>query len=70
MFQFIAVKADSYGGEKFDTEEDDENYDSKQNKNDNTSASFQVMITKRMRGTLINELGYLPSEVDNMEPQV
>ncbi len=32
--------------------------------------SVKVMITERMRETLIGELGYLIEEVDDMEPQV
>ncbi len=32
--------------------------------------SMKVMITERMRETLIGELGYLIEEVDDMEPQV
>lgn len=34
------------------------------------SASVQYMITNKMRQTLINDLAYLPGEVDEMEPEV
>jgi len=34
------------------------------------AASMQWMLTQRMRRTLIQELDYLPSEVDQMDPQV
>lgn len=34
------------------------------------AAGKQFMITVKMRSTLVNELGYLPKEVDIMEPQI
>lgn len=38
--------------------------------NDKTSGGIQYMITHRMRRILIESLGYLPDEVDSMDPQV
>ena len=35
-----------------------------------SSANIQFMITNRMRYILENDLGYLPEEVDEMEPQI
>ena len=35
-----------------------------------TRPGVQVMITRRMRRKLIDDLGYLSSEVDEMEPSV
>lgn len=37
---------------------------------DKTSGGIQYMITNRMRRVLIESLGYLPDEVDCMDPQV
>ncbi len=33
-------------------------------------AGQQIMITQKMRKVLIEELGYLPNEVDEMHPAV
>jgi hypothetical protein len=35
-----------------------------------STAKVQYMITNRMRNKLINELGYLPEEIDMLEPQI
>jgi hypothetical protein len=34
------------------------------------SAQIQYMITRKMRKVLVDDLNYLPEEVDDMEPQV
>jgi|AntAceMinimDraft_1070359.scaffolds.fasta_scaffold174818_1 hypothetical protein len=34
------------------------------------TASLQFMITNAMKGTLIDELGFLPEEVEVMKPEV
>lgn len=49
---------------------DEEEEEFSNNNKKSTSASVQWMITSRMRSILINDLGYLESEVDDMEPQV
>ncbi|CAN0425255.1 unnamed protein product, partial [Laminaria digitata] len=33
-------------------------------------ARMQVMITRSMRKVLVEELDYLPDEVDDMDPQI
>jgi hypothetical protein len=45
-------------------------FPSKKSNSDANSASVQYMITNKMRQTLIDDLAYLPSEVDEMEPEV
>jgi hypothetical protein len=38
--------------------------------NKESVASMQIMITNRMRAILVDDLQYLPEEVDVMEPQI
>jgi hypothetical protein len=49
---------------------DDEADDDEDNTKDKNTAEIQFMITNKMRNTLVNDLGYLPEEIDEMEPQV
>jgi len=37
---------------------------------DDSNSKVQFMVTKKMRKTLIEELGYLESEIDMIEPQI
>lgn len=48
------------------------NYDENENleREEKSSSSIQFMITHRMRRFLEVELGYLPEEIDVMEPQI
>ena len=41
-----------------------------EDKEDDTNSGIQFMITKKMKKILIDELGYLSNEVEEMEPQV
>ena len=66
-----------------DAEDDDGEFGRRDNENgngnfggssgtgeDGQSAKVQFMVTGRMRQVLTEELGYLPSEVDMIEPQI
>ena len=55
------------GGATFESDSSDPTED---DIDDRSKASLQYMITNRMRQILIDELSYLPSEVDQMDPQV
>lgn len=54
----------------FDQEEDEDDTASTTGPSSSSTAELQWMITTKMRKVLVNELGYLHSEVDEMEPQV
>lgn len=72
----IVAAADDELSEDDDTIETEEDVEEERvthrrnNKKNKNSAEIQFMITNKMRNTLIQDLGYLSSEVDNMEPQV
>lgn len=72
----IVAAADDELPEDDDTIESDEDIEEERannrrnNRKNKNSAEIQFMITNKMRNTLIQDLGYLSSEVDNMEPQV
>ena len=72
--QFEIIKLISIqGGQRSALDEDyDEPYVPPNEDDDSSpsSANIQFMITNRMRFILENELGYLPEEVDEMEPQI
>jgi hypothetical protein len=71
------VIASSNDGEFLDEEDsgrdsnfEDDGDDDEDSSKDKSSAEIQFMITNKMRHTLVNDLGYLSEEVDEMEPQV
>eukprot|EP01040_Poterioochromonas_malhamensis_P007583 gene7583-8186_t len=72
----IVAAADDELPEDDDTIESDEDIEEERannrrnNRKNKNSAEIQFMITNKMRNTLIQDLGYLSSEVDNMEPQI
>eukprot|EP01032_Pedospumella_encystans_P028249 gene28249-31908_t len=45
-------------------------YDDGNGEDQSNSAKVQFMITNKMKATLKDELGYLPEEVEDMEPQI
>ncbi len=45
-------------------------YDDDMTGDNSRSAKMQFMITNKMKSKLINELGYLEEEVEDMQPQV
>jgi hypothetical protein len=45
-------------------------YDDAMMGDNSRSAKMQFMITNKMKSKLINELGYLEEEVEDMQPQV
>eukprot|EP01031_Cornospumella_fuschlensis_P038059 gene38059-46242_t len=56
--------------ESRDSEAEEREPAEKPQKDDSKAAKVQFMITNKMRHVLVDDLGYLPSEVDEMEPQI
>ena len=61
----VSIRGGRFLGRNSDKDEDDNN-----NSKRSTSASIQYMITNKMRKTLVEELGYLNNEVNEMDPQI
>lgn len=68
MRSILSTRGGAFGRNSDDDDDNNNNKSSK--KRSSTSASIQYMITNKMRKTLVDELGYLNHEVNEMDPQI
>lgn len=66
----LSIRGGGLLGNRNSNRDDDENINTSKRSSSSTTASIQYMITNKMRKTLIDELGYLNSEVNEMDPQI